>query len=167
LKTDGQDRPPATEATEPATAYHETVTDLRRTLVKAAEEWHKTNEHYFGLMHAQPPSETPAEIRDAYAGSLMAAGYAYTLAAILGVAERKFGPEVAKRLAFDTDEILTNGDFDDLNADVMPGPAESNSTSETSASLSDAEAMAAIAEEERNLGSDGGITIVNKPDEEG
>jgi hypothetical protein len=54
----------------------------------------------------------------------MAYGYSYALAAILGVAEREFGPEVARRLAAGADQILTNGDFDDLNADVMPGPKE-------------------------------------------
>src|SRR5215469_994656 len=104
----------------PATAYHETVTDFRRVLAERAENWKRASERYFGLLHAQPPGETPSAVRAAYAGTLGAYGYSYALAAILGVAEREFGPEVAKRLAFDADEILTNGDFDELNADVIP-----------------------------------------------
>lgn len=113
IKDDGQ----------PASCYHETVTDLRRTLVRSAEGWNTTSSRYFDLMHTaegRVMATSPAEVRDAYAGSLMAYGYSYALAAVLGVAEREFGPRVAKRLAFDADEILTNGDFDNLNADVTP-----------------------------------------------
>lgn len=114
------DETPEAPAGHRATNYHETVTDFRRELAAAAESWNRGSEHYFKLVHAQPPAETPAEIRDAYAGTLMAYGYSYTLAAVLGVAEREFGLKVAERLAFEADEILTNGDFGDLNADVMP-----------------------------------------------
>lgn len=121
-----EEEPPDGHAGEPAPAYHETATGLRRTLAEAAEGWSKASERYLGLTHAQPPGETPAAVRDAYVGALMAYGYSYTLAAVLGVAEREFGPEVAERLASDADEILTNGDFDDLNTDVTPAPRETS-----------------------------------------
>ena len=46
----------------------------------------------------------------------------YTLAAVLGYAA-KFGDHIQNDLAFIADEILTNGDFDNLNADVIPSDA--------------------------------------------
>lgn len=86
--------------TEPATNYHATVDDLRRSLVASSVAWD-------GMSGDHP-------------AAVMATVYSYTLAAVLKVAQREFGEEAARTLAFEADELLTNGDSDDLNADVMP-----------------------------------------------
>jgi hypothetical protein len=61
----------------------------------------------------------------------MASGYAYTLAAVLAHAARKFGPDVAHGLGGLADDILMNGDDDNINADVMPAPAAASAEGET------------------------------------
>lgn len=100
--------------TDNGTLYHESVTDLRRTLVVAAEKWR-------GVSETRRPQRTESSLHlDAYGAALMAYGYGYTLAAVLKVAEEKFGPEVAQALAAVADDLLMNGDSDNLNDDVMP-----------------------------------------------
>lgn len=103
-----------------ATNYHESIDHLRRDLMKGNAHWEKVAKDYGSTPDDQVRS--PAEVA-AFAGSLMAASYSYTLAAILGYA-RKYGEHVAHDLAFEADEILTNGDFEDMNADVKPGEAK-------------------------------------------
>lgn len=127
--TEGEPDPSAGSA-DTSTWNHHSVTEFRQQLVRAAEAWNKQKEEYFRQVH-QPAAETPRAVLDAYAGTMMAGSYAYTLAAILGQAEREFGPQIARRLASAADEILTDGDFDDMNADVRadaplppPTPAE-------------------------------------------
>lgn len=105
-----------------ATPYHETVDDLRRELASEAETFRKRAELHCVVFQRGEPEPTAPE-RDAYIGSLMAGNYAYTLAAVLKVAGEDFGPEVCERLACVADDILTNGDDHDRNADVMPAAA--------------------------------------------
>lgn len=101
-----------------ATAYHKTIGEMRHELVASAQDFEQMKD----LHHKSAYTEsTPAAVRDAYMAALMAAHYGYTLAAVIGVAEREFGDETARRLAFVADEILMNGDDSDRNADVMPG----------------------------------------------
>jgi hypothetical protein len=117
--TEGEPDPTAGSADTSTWNYH-SVTEFRQQLVRAAEAWNKKKEEYFRQVQ-QPAAETPRAALDAYAGTMMAGSYAYTLAAILGQAEREFGPQIARRLASAADEILTDGDFDDMNADVRQG----------------------------------------------
>jgi len=88
------------------TIYSGSVTDFRRSLVEDAANWRLAG---------------PAMPR---AAALMAANYGYALAALLGQAESEMGHEAAARLASRADDILTNGDDRDMNADVMPAAAE-------------------------------------------
>ncbi|MER7361847.1 hypothetical protein [Nonomuraea wenchangensis] len=97
-----------------ATNYHESVDDLRRDLMKGVALWNKVADEY-----KEPADKVQARVLSA---ALMAGGYGYTLAAILGYA-RKYGEHVAHDLAFEADEILTNGDFEDLNKDVAAIPS--------------------------------------------
>ena len=97
-----------------ATNYHESVDDLRRDLMKGVAFWEKVTDEY-----KDPADKVQARLLSA---ALMAGGYGYTLAAVLGYA-RKYGEHVAHDLASEADEILTNGDFEDMNADVKPGDA--------------------------------------------
>jgi hypothetical protein len=109
-----------------ATPYHPTVTDLRTELMRSAENWHRLERPYWDQVSASmdrrrtdPNAEpVPSSVAHAQAGLMMASSYAYTLAAVLGIAERQFGPQVARRLAFWADDILTNGDSEDHNADL-------------------------------------------------
>lgn len=105
------------------TNYHPSVEDFRRDLVKGHVGWEKTCQTYFEpVMGARRTGRTPTEAeRDAYAGSLMAASYSYTLAAVLKLAEQEFGAEVAHTLACEAEELLNNGDAEPgWNADVWP-----------------------------------------------
>lgn len=98
------------------TNYHQSVDDFRRDLMKGVSHWSQV---------AAERSDNAARAGEgtgeavAYMASLMAGSYAYTLAAVIGYAS-KYGEDVAHDLAFVADEILTNGDFDGLNRDVMP-----------------------------------------------
>ncbi|MET8985919.1 hypothetical protein ABZW49_10760 [Nonomuraea wenchangensis] len=105
-----------------ATNYHESVDDLRRDLMKGVALWEEVADEY-----KDPADKVQARLLSA---ALMASGYGYTLAAILGYA-RKYGEHVAHDLAFEADEILTNGDFEDMNADVKPGDSETPAASST------------------------------------
>jgi hypothetical protein len=63
---------------------------------------------------------------NAYTGLMMAAGYSYTLAAVLERAER-LDPEVARKLAALADSLLENGGEPEICADVWPKDAEPTS----------------------------------------
>lgn len=120
------------ESPERGLLYHENVTELRRTLMNASVMYTKMGKPYsdqaFAWINArraaeeagQPePPRPPQPVRDADMACMMAASYAYTLAAVLRLAG-DLGPEVARKLATAADDILVNGDFEDLNADVTP-----------------------------------------------
>lgn len=104
-----------------ATNYHESIDHLRRDLMKGNAHWEKVAEQYSKISNdmTRVPSEAAA-----FAAASMAGSYGYTLAAVLGYA-RKFGEHVAHDLAFEADEILTNGDFEGLNKDVTEQPTSS------------------------------------------
>jgi hypothetical protein len=113
------------------TVYHETVTDLRRELVEASGQYRKIGEPHWAAVLAYldaawvakqagkpEPARPSRAVMDADVGLRMAASYAYTLAAILRLAGDRFGPEVQQVLASAADDILTNGDGNDLNTDI-------------------------------------------------
>jgi hypothetical protein len=122
--------------TEWATPYSGTVADLRRQLVQAAIHWDRVQQPYsaqhmdnFEARQSDPEApKLPRVVLDASAAAMMASSYAYTLAAIIGDAGKRFGPKAAQRLAFIADDLLTNGDFDGMNADVMPEGTEAPET---------------------------------------
>jgi hypothetical protein len=97
-----------------ATNYHKSIDDLRRSIMNGVALWEKVADEY-----KEPADKVQARTLSA---ALMAVGYGYTLAAIIGYA-RKYGEHVAHDLAFEADEILTNGDFEDMNKDVSAIPA--------------------------------------------
>jgi hypothetical protein len=107
----------AMNATEPddRVGYdYATVIELRRGLVggsSGADYWQETANRYFGC-------KAPEAARDAYVGSLMAASYSYTLAAVLGAAASEYGQAVARRLAWIAASVMIDGDDNDLNADL-------------------------------------------------
>lgn len=103
---------------EQPTNYHESVDHLRRDLMLGYTHWDKVTKEYGGTAGQVRSSAEYA----AFAASMMAASYGYTLAAVLGHA-RTLGPDVAHELASLADDLLTNGDFDGLNADVAPQPS--------------------------------------------
>lgn len=99
-------------ATEWATNYHATVNELRTQLFKASLGHHSTAEKYAIWNQAS------SEEGHAFRGNLMASSYSYALAALLRVAHDDISPEAARTLAFELDEILTNGDFNRINSDL-------------------------------------------------
>lgn len=96
------------------TPYHDSVDDLRRELVGEASRLRERADRH------RDHSASEA-VRDAWSASVLGAGYAYTLAAVLGQAGVEFGPDVQHRLACLAEEILTNGDPAACNADVGGG----------------------------------------------
>jgi hypothetical protein len=105
---------------DPATNYHESIADLRAALMQAHVAWQSRADE---RMSALSDTDASDDAKFALAASLMAANYSYTLAALLGIAEKAGTDNIAvanlaAHLAFECDEILTNGDFDDHNADV-------------------------------------------------
>lgn len=113
-----------------ATNYHRTVRDLRATLMEAALFWEDAGKQHSEIVKAwhdakranpdaPPPRPDQAEFT-AHMACTMAGGYAYALAALLKAAENHLGAEVARSMAFVLDELLENGDFEALNADVTP-----------------------------------------------
>lgn len=114
-------------AEDKGTLYHPSVKDFRATLVKAAAMYNATSKEYQpqvmgAAAKARETSDKtikiPAAVGDAYRGSLGAYSYAYTLAAIIRYAGRRFGDEVARELACVADDLLMNGDDDNLNGDI-------------------------------------------------
>lgn len=129
-----------TETKEWATPYHASVNDFRRELAGESAMFHKRmgphRDVAFAAMTAKRAGQEHAPLsqaeEDAYIGCLMAGSYAYTLAAVLRVAEQEFGREVVVRLACVADDIITNGDDHDRNADVADVITPSASESEAS-----------------------------------
>jgi hypothetical protein len=117
-----------TETDEWATGHHRTVDDFRRELMRTAVLFDKKLQPYQAAVlrsmraeiDGEPAGELPQPIRDADFACTMASGFAYILAAVLAIAQRDFGDEVARSLASEAAELLANGDFENINADVMP-----------------------------------------------
>ncbi|MEV0382316.1 hypothetical protein [Nonomuraea sp. NPDC050643] len=107
---------PLPEPAGPEANYHDSVNHLRGDLMKGSARWEKVVDEYAGR---SGKAETTA-----FAAALMAGSYSYTLSAIIGYA-RKYGAHVAHDLAFEADEILMNGDFEAMNADVIASSADS------------------------------------------
>lgn len=114
---------PDAGTSDTSTIYHASVREFRASLVSDAEAHRKVKCRYGDRITAarKDDGKAPGEVYDAHVGNLMAAEYAYTLAAVLRVAEDRLGPQSARMLANFADDILTNGDDNDLNADVKPG----------------------------------------------
>lgn len=105
---------PTPEPRDGGLLYHGSVDDFRRSLMKAHASWERESKTY----QCEPGGE-PERIRAvAHSAALMAGSYAYTIAALVKYAQR-FGSHVAHDLAFVADDILMNGDDDNLNADVI------------------------------------------------
>jgi hypothetical protein len=121
---------------EPGTPYHDTLTAFRRSLIESHLMWDGMQEPYRAIVmawHAEhrenPETPRPPEpVMDAYAATMMAANYAYAIAAMIKVAQRDLGADAAARIAGAADDILTNGDFDALNADVFRTGEQPGST---------------------------------------
>lgn len=128
------------ESPDRGTAYHESVEDFRRELVKSSLMWDKLHSPYWDATYAylvakraavagSEPVRPDQAIFDADAASMMASSYAYTLAAVIALAQKNFGDEVAQALASVADDLLINGDDDPgWNADVMPPSATEGAT---------------------------------------
>lgn len=120
------------KSAEGGTAYHESVTEFRRELVKSSLMWDKLHSPYWDAAHAffvekraaavgNEPARPDQAIFDASSAGMMASSYAYTLAAVIAVAQKNFGDEVAQALASVADDLLINGDdYPGWNADVTP-----------------------------------------------
>ena len=119
----GTGLPPGTGTCDTSTMYHHSVTGFRRGIVDTAEACQRVMGRYKAQVMdaAGKESTAPAPVLAAYHSSLLARDFAYTLAAVLRVAERECGPQTARMLANVADDILTNGDDHDRNADVRPG----------------------------------------------
>lgn len=117
----------ATTGGDLGTAYHATVQDFRRDLIRShVLHWKAMEPHAGALIAAKCASaatgkEATADpvVRDAYTGQMMAAGYAYALAVALELAEQ-LNPEFAARIASRADCALTNGGEEEYCADVWP-----------------------------------------------
>ena len=129
------------QSPEPGTAYHESITGFRRELVKSSLMWDKLHSPYWDATHAffvaeraaaaeHKPVRPDQAIFDASSAGMMASSYAYTLAAVIAVAQKNFGDEVAAALASVADDLLINGDDEPgWNADVMPPDETAEATS--------------------------------------
>lgn len=106
------------------TLYHDSVDDLRRELIESHLHHVALTEKYFAATIRPDVPPTREAITDARNASAAAYNLAYTLAAVLGFAGWRFGPDVAHELACVADNVMTNGDDGDTphNADVMPVP---------------------------------------------
>jgi hypothetical protein len=114
---------PDAGTSDTSTGYHASADALRRAFMADYQGWDKIRARWSPL-RGNPDTSPEADGRaaaDAYVAALTAGQYAYVLAAVLGVAEREFGPQTARRLASLADNLLENGDDRDLNADVRPG----------------------------------------------
>lgn len=111
------------------TGYHESLDALRRELM--GEHWNlqrmgrrasKALDDEDGKRLETPPPHAA----EAYVGCVLASGYAYALAGVLKHIENAHGPEAARVAGVYVDLTLTNGDDEDMNADVDPKPRTGN-----------------------------------------
>lgn len=99
---------------EPEHRY-DTVDSLRRSLMEQHRQW---QQGCMTMMKSHEGKEASDVEKMAVAGSMMAANYSYTLAAVLGVIQSRGPQELADFVARIADEVMTDGDFADLNADL-------------------------------------------------
>jgi len=113
--------------TQEPTIYHASVDDLRRDLMATHLSMMASSEKYLAVRMGQAPVPSPkTAVSDAWVNACAAWNATYVLAAVLGVAGKEFGDEVALRLANVADNLLANGDDDPgHNADVTPAGPES------------------------------------------
>lgn len=93
----------------------ERIDHLRRELMQANVSYTSMSAAAGELVFAE--QEIPW-LREAYMGTVMAANYCYTLAAVLKAVEKIASLDVALELAGEMEEILTNGDFANWNEDI-------------------------------------------------
>lgn len=116
-----------TETTGRATAYHDTIKDLRRDLIESHLGYEQAMAPHRATVFAATDAargtdakpRIPAAELNAYTGLMMSATYSYALAAVLERAEN-LDPEVAQKLAALADCILENGGEAEICADVWP-----------------------------------------------
>jgi hypothetical protein len=120
---EGNSPSPQAGTSDTSTAYHESAAALRRAFMADSQAWGRIRDRWSPL--GENPDTSPEAagraVRDAHIAALAAGQYAYLLAALLGFAERVLGPQIARELASLADNLLENGDDQDLNADVRPG----------------------------------------------
>lgn len=99
--------------TEPQRELLYEVRRLREELFQSSRSFQASADDLSGLA-----LDADEITKIAYVASLMAANYAYTLAALLKVAEEEFGPDAAERLAGKADAIMSDGDENSYNEDL-------------------------------------------------
>ena len=101
--------------------YHDSVNDLRRDLMASHLDMIDRSHTYMeATFHGREVTRRDA-VSDAWQAATAAWNTSYALAAVLGVAAKEFGDDVAHRLAIVADNLLANGDDDPgHNADVTP-----------------------------------------------
>jgi hypothetical protein len=111
------------QGTDPGLYAPGSPDDIRRDLTASSEAWRKHYREWLDEMEAlkEAGAEVPEVLGGAMVASLTASLYAYTLAAVLGAAEKEMGPRIAGRLADIARTQLDDGDDQDFNADVAPG----------------------------------------------
>jgi hypothetical protein len=101
--------------------YHDNVGHLRRDLMAAHLAMLDRSQRYMNAVLSREKIGPREAFSDAWQAATAAYNTSYALAAVLGVAAKEFGDEVANRLAFVADDLLANGDVDPgHNADVTP-----------------------------------------------
>ena len=101
--------------------HHDSVDDLRRGLMTSSVAMAARSDAYKRASLLDEPVPVEDATFDAWEAATRAWMTSYVLAAVLGVAGKEFGAEVAHRLACVADEVLANGDgTPGYNADVTP-----------------------------------------------
>lgn len=101
--------------------YHESVDALRRELMATHLAMYATSQTYMeAALDGREVTRRDA-VTDAWHAATTGWNFSYVLAAVLGVAAKEFGDDVAHRLACVADNLIANGDDDPgHNADVTP-----------------------------------------------
>lgn len=103
----------------PVESTHETVDDLRRTLMQEHQVWQT---HCTKLMN-DTKGRTHSDLEKlAVTGTMMSANYSYALAAVLGLVQRIGPTGLGLVLSHALDDLLADGDFEDLNGDIRQAP---------------------------------------------
>jgi hypothetical protein len=107
------DRPEGRAVADRSTPYHDSPEAVRAAILKMA-----------GRFERDALRLVEEDCRDSklVIPTMMAGSYGYTLAGILGWIGREYGDEAGHRAACLADDVLMNGDFHDLNADLDAPP---------------------------------------------
>ncbi len=97
--------------------YADSLDDLRRQLIRASLMHQRSTDQKFAT--ATDLAKMPEQDKVSLVGSMMAANYAYTLAGVLRMVETKAGTAVADEVGAWVDDCLVNGDFSEMNADLL------------------------------------------------